>query len=132
MAATAFSVPPKTVSPKKAVASGPVAPPIGGHGWHGASPTTKENDHDTAQPTQRQRPALIAYHVPDRRNAPWLRIGAAWPHQNGGGFSLKIELLPLDVLKSGEMSIQLRAPDPKDEDDTADHADTSRDDGYDL
>lgn len=64
-------------------------------------------------------PALIAYYVPNRRNAPWLRIGAAWPHQDGDGFSLKVEMLALDVLKSGELSIQLRKPDPKDDQEDA-------------
>ena len=64
-------------------------------------------------------PALIAFHVPDRRNAPWLRIGAAWAHQKGGGFSLKVEMVPIEVWKTGEFSIQLRAPDPKDEDSDA-------------
>jgi hypothetical protein len=55
-------------------------------------------------------PELIAYHVPDRRNAPWVRIGAAWPHRKGGGYSVRIELIPLDTLKTGELMIQLRQP----------------------
>jgi hypothetical protein len=58
-------------------------------------------------------PDFIAYHVPDRRNAPWVRIGAAWPHQRGGGYSLKIDLIPFEAFKSGELNIQLRKPDPK-------------------
>jgi hypothetical protein len=60
-------------------------------------------------------PSLIAYHVPDRRNAPWIRIGAAWPHKRGVGYSLKVEMLPLDVLKTGELNIQLRQPEKKEE-----------------
>ena len=64
-------------------------------------------------------PALVAFHVPNRRNAPWIRIGAAWPHKDGDGFSLKIEMLPLEVLTAGELSIQLRKPDPKEDQDEA-------------
>lgn len=26
----------------------------------------------------------------------WTKIGAAWPHKDGDGFNLKLELLPLD------------------------------------
>jgi hypothetical protein len=69
-------------------------------------------------------PAFIAYHVPDRRNAPWIRIGAAWGHKDGEGFSLRVEMIPLDVFKGGELNILLRQPDPKDEaDNTLDEAD---------
>jgi hypothetical protein len=58
-------------------------------------------------------PELIAYHVPDRRNAPWVRIGAAWPHKKGVGYSVRIEMIPLDLLRSGELLIQLRQPEAK-------------------
>ncbi len=43
---------------------------------------------------KKSAPALIAYHVPDRENASWTRIGAAWPHEDGKGFSLTLDLLP--------------------------------------
>jgi hypothetical protein len=62
-------------------------------------------------------PALVAYHVPNRRNAPWIKIGAAWPHKDGEGYRLRIELLPLEVMTSGELTIQLRVP--KDDQDDA-------------
>jgi hypothetical protein len=58
-------------------------------------------------------PDLIAYHAPDRRNAPWIRIGAAWPHKRGGGYSLRLEMIPLDTLRTGELVIQLRQPEAK-------------------
>jgi hypothetical protein len=60
-------------------------------------------------------PELIAYHVPDRRNAPWVRIGAAWPHKKGVGYSVKVEMIPLDMLRTGELVIQLRQPEAKPE-----------------
>ena len=39
-------------------------------------------------------PAMIAYHVPEREKAPWTRIGAAWDHKDGEGFSLTLDLVP--------------------------------------
>lgn len=59
-------------------------------------------------------PALIAYHVPDRENAPWNRIGAAWDHKDGEGFTLQLDLVPV----SGGR-IVLRAFDPKEEGESA-------------
>lgn len=57
------------------------------------------------------KPSLIAYTVKNRgktQKAIWTRIGAAWPHNSGTGFSIELEALPVDgrlVLippKSGE------------------------------
>ena len=45
--------------------------------------------------TEKKTPAFIAYHVPDRENATWTRIGAAWNHKDGDGFTLDLELVPL-------------------------------------
>ncbi|TQE99095.1 MAG: hypothetical protein FKY71_10420 [Spiribacter salinus] len=52
-----------------------------------------------------RRPDLIAYHVPERDNAPWARIGAAWDHKDGEGFTVELDLVPA---KTGR--IVLRAP----------------------
>jgi hypothetical protein len=46
-----------------------------------------------------QKPTLIAYAVKERgkgKKAIWTRIGAAWPHDKGKGFSIELEALPLD------------------------------------
>ena len=40
-------------------------------------------------------PAFVAYHVPERDNAPWTRIGAAWTHQDGEGYTLQLDLVPV-------------------------------------
>lgn len=45
-------------------------------------------------PKNTQPPAYLAWHVPSDRRAPWVRIGAAWPHRDGKGLGLKLELLP--------------------------------------
>jgi hypothetical protein len=44
-------------------------------------------------------PTLYAYAVKDRgrgQKAIWTRIGAAWPHEKGRGYSLQLEALPID------------------------------------
>jgi hypothetical protein len=46
-----------------------------------------------------KKPTLIAYTVKERvggQKAIWTRIGAAWPHGNGVGFTLQLDSLPLD------------------------------------
>jgi hypothetical protein len=63
---------------------------------------------------EKKAPALIAYHVPDRDKAPWTRIGAAWDHKDGEGFTLQLDLVPVT---SGR--IVLRAFDPKEEGESA-------------
>lgn len=45
--------------------------------------------------TAKKTPAFIAYHVPERDGAPWVRLGAAWPHKDGKGFDLSLELIPV-------------------------------------
>jgi len=54
-------------------------------------------------------PTLIAYHVPERENAPWIRIGAAWDHEDAKGLNLLIDVLPIGF--TGR--IVLREPKPK-------------------
>jgi len=47
--------------------------------------------------TKSNKPTFILYSVKgDGDDANWSRIGAAWDHKDGGGFSFKLELLPLD------------------------------------
>ena len=43
---------------------------------------------------EKKVPALIAYHVPEREKAPWTRIGAAWDHKDGKGYTLNLDLVP--------------------------------------
>ncbi len=57
---------------------------------------------------EKKAPALIAYHVPDRDKAPWTRIGAAWDHKDGEGFTLQLDLVPVSTGR-----IVLRAGGPK-------------------
>jgi hypothetical protein len=44
------------------------------------------------------KPTLYAYAVKDRgrkQKAIWTRIGAAWPHEKGGGFTIELEAYPV-------------------------------------
>ena len=46
-----------------------------------------------------KKPILIAYTVKERGDAQkaiWTRIGAAWAHGSGTGFTLQLDSLPLD------------------------------------
>lgn len=44
-------------------------------------------------------PSHIVYQVIERndnKGSVWIRLGAAWPHQDGNGFNLTLSALPLD------------------------------------
>ena len=45
-----------------------------------------------------KKPTLIAYSVRERegQKAIWTRIGAAWPHEDGEGFNVQIDVMPID------------------------------------
>ena len=55
--------------------------------------------------TASKTPSHVAYHVRDNKggNAFWTRIGSAWSHADGKGFSIQIETIPLD----GRISLRL-------------------------
>ena len=43
------------------------------------------------------KPTLFAYAVKDRgrnQKAIWTKIGAAWPHENGNGFTIELDAFP--------------------------------------
>lgn len=48
----------------------------------------------STETTSKKRPDLIAYFVPERDNARWTEIGAAWANRDGEGFSLRLDLIP--------------------------------------
>lgn len=56
-------------------------------------------------------PSHIVYQVRDRegRKGFWTRIGSAWPHQDGQGFNVQLESVPLD----GRITLRV-ASDKKD------------------
>jgi hypothetical protein len=60
------------------------------------------------KPAEKQGPALLAYHVREAKDGKgkgfWTRIGAAWPHEDGEGFNVQFDMVPLNG------KIVLRAP----------------------
>ena len=67
--------------------------------------------------TSSNKPSHRIYAVTKRNSGDkndWTEIGAAWPHKDGKGFSLKLDFLPLN---GAELS--LRVPMPKDAADAA-------------
>ena len=48
--------------------------------------------------TTAKKPAFIAYAVTgEGKQAFWTRIGSAWPHQNGEGFNIELNALPVNA-----------------------------------
>jgi hypothetical protein len=61
----------------------------------------KSRKNERNQKREAQGPAFIAYHVVDRgegdsKKSFWTRIGAAWDHDDGKGFTLDLELVPVN------------------------------------
>ena len=57
------------------------------------------NQQNSAQETSSSRtPSHAAYQVRDREGQKgyWTRIGSAWAHQDGSGFNIQLECVPLD------------------------------------
>jgi len=53
---------------------------------------------DTNTTNNSKAPSHAAYLVRDRegKKSVWTRIGSAWAHADGKGFSLQLECVPLD------------------------------------
>lgn len=67
-----------------------------------------------------KKPTLYAYAVKDRgddKKAIWTRIGAAWPHEKGNGFTIDLEAFPV----GGRIVLR----EPKADEAPAEAADTS-------
>ena len=65
---------------------------------------------ETANASTGNKPALIAYSVKLNEDTPvWTRIGAAWAHKKGSGFSIQLDALPLE----GRIVLVAPAVDPK-------------------
>jgi hypothetical protein len=63
-----------------------------------------------------QQPAYRAFTVVKREGQDdfWLAIGAAFPHQNGDGFNVVLQALPIPG-PDGQCKIVLRPPKPGDD-----------------
>jgi hypothetical protein len=56
------------------------------------------SDQNTSTNAGGKTPSHIAYQVRDREGKKgfWTRIGSAWAHNDGKGFNLQLECVPLD------------------------------------
>ena len=64
--------------------------------------------------TTKSRPTQRVYAVVKNEGAEkgaWFEIGACWPHKDGKGYSVKLNLIPL----SPDAEIVIRAIEPKDQ-----------------
>ena len=59
----------------------------------------------TTETAAAKAPTHIAYQVREgsKDKSYWTRIGAAWAHKDGKGFSIQLECVPLD----GKISLRL-------------------------
>jgi hypothetical protein len=55
--------------------------------------------------TSAKTPSHVAYHVRDRagKKGFWTRIGSVWPHADGKGFNVQLDVVPLD----GRISLRI-------------------------
>lgn len=44
---------------------------------------------------ENRNPDYIVYFVPNRKNAFWTRIGAAWNHRDGKGLNIETDFVPV-------------------------------------
>jgi hypothetical protein len=56
------------------------------------------SDDTNNQTTASKTPTHIVNHVREREGQPgvWTPIGAAWAHKDGKGFTVQVEMVPLD------------------------------------
>ena len=53
-------------------------------------------DETTTRDQSTNAPDFLAWHVSDRGGKSWWsRVGAAWAHKDGAGFTLQLEMLPI-------------------------------------
>jgi hypothetical protein len=57
----------------------------------------RNNKAQSNKSREAKAPAFIAWHVAEKSKDKsfWTRIGAAWDHEDGKGFTLQLDLLPV-------------------------------------
>jgi hypothetical protein len=65
----------------------------------------------STQTAAAKSPSHIAYQIRDREGSDgfWTRIGAAWPHRDGKGFNIQLDVAPLD----GRITLRLPSAKPE-------------------
>lgn len=57
---------------------------------------SKKNTASAAEPTRLEAFTVREYEVNGEKKSDWTKIGVAWPHQDGKGFRLQLQALPVD------------------------------------
>jgi hypothetical protein len=60
--------------------------------------TTDADDYEYTSPKKSGKPSHIAFHIRHGNNGHnyWSKIGVAWPHSDGLGFSIQLDAMPMD------------------------------------
>ena len=68
---------------------------------------THEAQVTGAKTTAAKTPSHIAYQVRDTENGEgfWTRIGSQWPHQDGSGFNIQLDCVPL----AGRITLRVKS-----------------------
>ena len=57
------------------------------------------------------QPTHLVYHVEEREGNEsnhWTKVGAMWPHKDGKGWNLQLDLLPIG--STGKLTIRVNEP----------------------
>jgi len=57
------------------------------------------------------QPSHLVYHVEERKDnesGHWTKIGAMWPHQDGKGWNMQLDFLPIG--STGKVTIRANEP----------------------
>ena len=69
---------------------------------------------NNTHPKNSNQPSHLVYHVEEwegDQGGIWTKIGACWPHQDGKGYNLQLQFLPLNA--NGRLTIRLNEPKEK-------------------
>lgn len=51
----------------------------------------------TSQPHEPKAPDFLAWHIVQKgQKAFWTKVGAAWKHRDGHGFTIQLEVVPIN------------------------------------
>ena len=69
------------------------------------------SEQTNAKPSN--QPSHLVYHVEDvdpasDKKANWTKLGAMWPHNDGKGFSMQLDFLPVGT--DGRLAVRLNEP----------------------
>ena len=83
---------------------------------------TQTQNRTTGNARKSNPPAFVAYHVSEqgRGRKFWTRLGGVWPHSKGEGFTIFVNVLPIDF----DGRIVLMPPKEQDDDGQAADAET--------